>query len=154
MRAAAVRFTLVTLLAILSLSTTPAAQISVNHGGGDRLDTLQPGEFVVQKQTVPVDVVFIGFAPGQVNDNALVAQLPATYKPIVRYPQFYGLNGRDIGLDFRFKYRVVHQTRDFENRFFSFRREPAPKGRLRRPGSIPQTRCAGRCGPVPLFKTP
>jgi hypothetical protein len=130
MRAAALRFTLVTLLAILSLSTTPAAQISVNHGGGDRLDTLQPGEFVVQKQTVPVDVVFIGYAPGQVNDNALVAQLPATYKPIVRYPQFYGLNGRDIGLDFRFKYRVVHQTRDFENRFFSFLARTGTEGPL------------------------
>jgi hypothetical protein len=127
---AALRFTLVTLLAILSLSTTPAAQISVNHGGGDRLDTLQPGEFVVQKQTVPVDVVFIGYAPGQVNDNALVAQLPATYKPIVRFPQFYGLNGRDIGLEFRFTYRVVHQTRDFENRFFSFLARTGTEGPL------------------------
>ena len=116
----AVRFVPVAILAMLSLSTHPAAQTINNHGGGQSLDTLQPGEFVVQKQTVPVDIVFIGYRPGQVNDSALLASLPATYKPVVRYPQFYGLNGRDMGLEFRFKYRAVHQTRDFENRFFSF----------------------------------
>lgn len=129
MRAAMLRFSLVALLAASSLSTTPAAQTPAGHGG-DRLDTLQPGEFVVQKQTVPVDVVFIGYRPGQVNDSALQALLPAAYKPIVRYPQFYGLNGRDIGLDFRFKYRVVHQTRDFESRFFSFLTKIGTEGPL------------------------
>ena len=112
--------TLIAALLCSTLATTAGAQARADHFDGGRLRALQPGAFVVQQQTVPVDLVFIGYDPHQIDERALVASLPATYSPIVRYPQFYGLNGRDMGLEFRFKYRAVYQTRTFENQFFSF----------------------------------
>ncbi|MDH4064195.1 MAG: hypothetical protein OEW19_07320 [Acidobacteriota bacterium] len=82
--------------------------------------TIRPGEFVVQDQTVPVDVVLIGYDETQVDTARLGALLPATYRPVVRYPQFYGLAGRDVGLEFNFRYRVVRATRRFEDDFFRY----------------------------------
>jgi hypothetical protein len=107
-------------LVVATLATPAAAQTTLNHGNRLRLHTLDPGEFVVRKQTIPVDLVFIGYDRSQVNESALRAALPATYSPVVRFPQFYGLNGRDIGLEFQFKYDVVFKSRSFENQFFSF----------------------------------
>jgi hypothetical protein len=92
------------------------------------LRTLRPGVFAVQSQVVPIDVVFIGYEPGQINEQALLKSLPATYAPVVRYPQFYGLNGRDLGLQFRFKYNAVYKSRAFENQFFSFLAQSGTEG--------------------------
>jgi hypothetical protein len=116
------RFPLRGLLAAVifaSVAVTPSAQ-SNDQPKGPRLHALQPGEFVVQKQTIPIDVVFIGYERNQIDADAFLAALPATYKPLVRYPQFYGLNGRDMGLEFRFKYGVTFANEAFENRFFSY----------------------------------
>ena len=60
---------------------------------------LEPGAFVTHKQTVPIDIVLIGFDTARINRTALSALLPPTLAPAVRYPQFYGLNGRDLGLE-------------------------------------------------------
>ena len=123
-------FLLVTLPALPPFVGTASAQASVAHFGGHRLDTLRPGAFVVQTQTVPVDLVFIGYRPDQIDEQALVNALPATYSPVVRYPQFYGLSGRDMGLKFRFKYQVIYKSRSFENQFFSFLTHTGTEGPL------------------------
>ncbi|MCM3879326.1 MAG: hypothetical protein ND807_04375 [Vicinamibacterales bacterium] len=112
--------TLVVALACSTIATAANAQARTDRFGDGPLRTLRPGSFVVQKQTVPVDLVFIGYDSRQIDERALLASLPATYSPIVRYPQFYGLNGRDMGLEFQFKYRAVHETRAFTDQFFSF----------------------------------
>ena len=70
------------------------------------LHGLKPGEFVVQRLQVPVNIVLIGFDESQVNASDLRGWLPETYKPVVRYPRFYGLNGRDVGLEYTFKYSI------------------------------------------------
>ena len=88
--------------------------------GASGLRALKPGEFVVHDQTVPVDLVFIGYDEQQIDEQAVLDVLPATYRPLVRQPQFYGLSGRDVGLEFRFRYRFVYKSRFFENQFFSF----------------------------------
>ncbi len=54
--------------------------------------------------------------------------MPQTYLPIVRYPQFYGLSGRDLGLDFRFRYRFVYKSALFENQFFAFLKRTGVSG--------------------------
>jgi hypothetical protein len=41
---------------------------------------------------------------------------------IVRIPQFFGLNGRQLGLHFDFKYRTIDAGAKFENRFFAAQR--------------------------------
>ena len=103
------------------------AQSAQRH---DRLETLRPGAFVVQKQVVPVNIVLIGYDRGQIDESALLAELPATYTPVVRFPRFYGLNGRDLGLQFRFKYNVVRKGRSFEDRFVAFLSETGTSGPL------------------------
>jgi len=102
-------------IAILLFSLVPAI---ANAGGSWDFDGLQPGEFVVHNQKVPIRVVLIGFEEGQVNEDDLMSWLPATYQPLVRYPQFYGLSGRDMGLEYEFKYRIIHKKRRFTNAFF------------------------------------
>ena len=92
------------------------------------LRALKPGEFVVHDQTVPVDLVFIGYDQQLIDEQAILDVLPATYRPIVRYPQFYGLSGREMGLEFRFRYRFVYKSEFFENQFFSFLKRAGAAG--------------------------
>jgi hypothetical protein len=81
---------------------------------------LEPGEFVTHKQTVPIDIVLIGFDLGQINRRDLAALLPPTSTPAVRYPQFYGLQGRAVGLEYEFRYSLTRKSRNFEDQFFRF----------------------------------
>src|SRR5687768_4967489 len=67
---------------------------------------LHPGETVTYQQRVPVNIVFIGYKRDSIEREALLRQLPRTYEPVVRFPQFYGLPGRDMGLKFNFDYNV------------------------------------------------
>jgi hypothetical protein len=50
----------------------------------------------------------------------VLAELPETYIPVVRFPLFYGLSGRDLGLKFNFDYRTVFAPSRFEKDFFQF----------------------------------
>jgi hypothetical protein len=91
---------------------------------------LSPGEFEVLGKTVPVNVVFIGYERHDINLAALAAVLPATYDPVVRYPQFYGLDGRNMGLSYTFKYRFDFKDNAFERRFFGFLSKTGVEGPL------------------------
>jgi hypothetical protein len=81
---------------------------------------LEPGVFVTHKQVVPIDIVLIGFDLGQINRRDLAALLPPASTPAVRYPQFYGLNGRGVGLEYEFKYSLTRKNAAFEDQFFRF----------------------------------
>ena len=80
---------------------------------------LAPGEFVVHQQTVPVRVALIGFGD-EVTDAQILGDLPPSYRPAVRYPKFYGLEGRDLGLQYNFTYTVDRKTPAFTKRFFTY----------------------------------
>jgi len=103
---------------------TAVAPGAAGRAAGERPDLkfrgLKPGEFVVHRQQVPVDVVLIGFKPEEVNQADLLGVLPETYKPQVRYPRFYGLQGRDTGLEFQFTYSVTRLAPVTEDRFFRY----------------------------------
>ena len=108
------------LLAIpLLVAPAPSAAHDRDHHAG-RFRGLDPGKFVVREQVVPVRVVFIGYQRSQIDEAALRSWLPQTYVPLVRYPQFYGLSGRDLGLKFNFRYRFVYKNRRFNDDFFEF----------------------------------
>jgi hypothetical protein len=81
---------------------------------------LEPGAFIAHKQIIPIDIVLIGFDPNAINRSDLSALLPATSSPAVRYPQFYGLSGRAVGLAYEFKYLLTRKSRQFEDQFFRF----------------------------------
>jgi hypothetical protein len=91
-------------------------------------EALQPGEFVTFEQTIPINLVFVGYE--NLNKAGLLDELPATYEPLVRYPQFYGLNGRELGLHFDFEYRTIETNTAFENRFFGYLKQIGQPGPL------------------------
>lgn len=82
--------------------------------------TLQPGEVVTLEKELPINVVLIGFPSGAVDTAALQGALPTSSRPIVRYPAFYGLEGRDLGLNFTFDYNFHEADAVFADAFFSW----------------------------------
>lgn len=94
----------------------------------DSFRGLSPGQFEVLNQRIPVNIVFIGYERGDINLDDLRAVLPATYNPVVRYPQFYGLKGRDMGLAYEFRYSFDFAGSGFERRFFRFLTETGVDG--------------------------
>jgi hypothetical protein len=115
-------------LAVPIVAERAPAEADVTFRRFPAFSGLEPGAFVAHKQTVPVDIVLIGFEPSQINRSDLAALLPATSAPRVRYPQFYGLNGRDLGLEYEFRYSLTRKTRQFEDRFFRFLGSAAEPG--------------------------
>jgi hypothetical protein len=111
-------------LFVAGIAPLSAERLDELRAAGDRhglrFRGLEPGEFVVHRQQVPIDIVLIGFTPGQLDQTDLLGVLPETYTPRVRYPQFYGLNGRDTGLEYHFTYSVSRMTRGTEDRFFKY----------------------------------
>ena len=101
-----------TALLVLLLGAVPAL---ADHGRG-----LTPGGFETLDQKIPVNVVFIGYDQATIDLATVRGILPATYAPVVRYPQFYGLSGRNTGLAYEFAYKFVFADERFTNRFFTF----------------------------------
>lgn len=81
---------------------------------------LKPGETVVYRQTIPVNIVFVGFDRDDIAVSDVRAALPAGYTPKVRYPLFYGLPGRNMGLRFDFEYKPIFTDQAFEDAFFGY----------------------------------
>jgi len=100
----------------LVMGLLPASVFAAPHADGG----LQPGQTVTFEQQVPINIVFIGYKQSTINKQALLGQLPATYAPLVRFPQFYGLPGRDVGLNFNFDYKVTFTENSFANKFFNY----------------------------------
>lgn len=116
-------------LLLLLLAGLPAVSLAQ---GEDPLaaptDGLTPGRHVTYTQKVPVNLVFVGYEPGDFALNDLRGILPASYEPQVRYPLFYGLPGRDMGLRFNFAYDVVYAPQRFEDDFFAYQASIAVPG--------------------------
>jgi hypothetical protein len=93
-----------------------------------KFQELHPGEFTTLRKEVPIKIALVGFDEADVNEDELLAQLPATYNPVVRYPQFYGLNGRDLGLSFEFEYDIINTGNRFEDEFFGYLAETGTQG--------------------------
>jgi hypothetical protein len=121
-------FALLSIVVVLSLFMTGTASAT----GQDKVASgvLQPGQTVTYTQTVPINLVFIGYSAADINQADLSSWLPATYEPLVRYPQFYGLPGRDMGLKYNFSYRYVFKDAAFNNKFFIYLRSIGAKKSL------------------------
>jgi hypothetical protein len=87
------------------------------------LGTLQPGGFRDIAQDLTINVVFVGYEPGagarDVNPDALLAELPETYRVANRYPKLYGLPAF-LGLTFNYDYNLVYADSAFEDAFFGY----------------------------------
>ena len=115
-------FFLLNIALVMSLIlVSPAAAKNDQRG-------LQPGEIVTYEQNVPINIVFIGYPRNTIDKEEMLDVLPGSYAPVVRYPQFYGLPGRDMGLKFNFDYRVTFAGRDLTNRFFRYLKQIGTAG--------------------------
>jgi hypothetical protein len=110
-------------VAVALLSAAPPVRAAEPR----RFAGLAPGRFQVQSQRVPVRVVLIGFGD-EVDTSAIADGLPATYKPVVRYPLFYGRTGRDLGLEYEFRYRFERRSSAFASRLFAYLRSIGTSG--------------------------
>jgi len=126
------RFTLPALRVFVLLCCSAAAAHADGPGDRGGRGGLNPGQFDVLDQTVPVNIVFVGYERKAIDLDAVSAWLPATYVPVVRYPQFYGLNGRNLGLSYSFKYRFDFTDAAFERPSSASSRAPAWTCRSRR----------------------
>ncbi len=109
---------LLSIVIVLSLALTGTA--SATKPEAKEAGPLTPGQAVTFAQNVPINVVFIGYDAADINMADYSSWLPATYTPIVRYPAFYGINGRDMGLKYNFNYNYVFKSAAFNNKFFTF----------------------------------
>src|SRR5258705_4301348 len=92
-----------------------------------RFTGLAPGRFQVQTQRIPVRVVLVGFGD-ELDTSAIADSLPATYKPVVRYRLFYGRTGRDLGLEYQFRYRFERLNSAFAGQLFAYLRSAGTPG--------------------------
>jgi hypothetical protein len=87
------------------------------------LTTLQPGGFRNIQQTLDVNVVFLGYeigsGPRDISTAAFSSVLPSMYRPIHRYPAFYGIR-QEMGLTFNFNYKATFTTQAYEDTFFRY----------------------------------
>lgn len=116
----------------LTAGTALALLLAARPGGATdahRFAGLAPGELVVHAQTLPVRVVLLGFGD-EVDTAALLQALPRTSKPVVRSPRFYAMTGRDLGLEYRFEYRIERAGGELADRLFGFLKTAGREGAL------------------------
>jgi hypothetical protein len=118
---------LLSIMIILSLFL--AGTVSAT-GKDTSAPALVPGQTVTYTQTIPINIVFIGYQPSDINKADFASWLPSTYKPLVRYPEFYGISGRDMGLQYNFSYNYFYKGAAFSNQFFQFLRAIGKKDDL------------------------
>lgn len=122
------------LIALLSIamviSLALPGTVSATRQDAPAAGPFTPGQITTFKQTIPINFVFIGYKPSDINTTDFSQWLPAAYKPIVRYPTFYGLPGRDMGLQYNFSYRYIYKDNTFARNFFFYLRSIGRQGDL------------------------
>lgn len=113
----------------LATALVAAAAVLVTvaaNAGAATYTNLKPGQRQAElRETVPVNVVFVGFEPGDVSEAAFRAQLPNAsgggpdYRAIVRSRLWYGKK-EYLGLDYDYDYNVVYADSTVENAFFGY----------------------------------
>jgi hypothetical protein len=105
-----------------------AAMAPASQAAPPTFEHLDPGGQPKLTERVPVNVVFVGYQPGQVNGAQFRGALPANYEPIVRSRLFYGVKEK-LGITYTYDYKVQYTGAAYENRFFgelSRLAQPAP----------------------------
>src|SRR5262245_9933221 len=90
---------------------------AVGNASAPRFKHLDPGGQPRLTERVPVNVVFLGYEPSQVNGSAFRAALPRKYEPVVRSRLPYGIEEK-LGLTYTYDYHVSFTDQAYENRFF------------------------------------
>lgn len=81
------------------------------------LGFLKPGGQPRLVEKVPVNVVFVGYEPSQVDKSAFVGELASGYEPVVRSRLWYGETEK-LGITYKYDYKLTYANRSYEDRFF------------------------------------
>jgi len=111
------RLALTGIVAIVLTTVGGPGAVPALAAPGVDLAGLRPGEQVVHRVRVPVNLVFVG--AGRADRNEVAAELPAAYEPVVREQVTRGLPSRPIGLRYELDYRFVDAGQPFADRFFA-----------------------------------
>jgi len=110
-------------LAVCAVWLAPGVMVSGHSATPPALSTLEPGGFRDIQQDLTINVVFVGYEPGagprNVDEAAFLGGLPSSYRPVNRYPAFYGLPAH-LGLTFDYDYNLVYADSAFEDAFFGY----------------------------------
>jgi hypothetical protein len=79
---------------------------------------LDPGGQPSLTETVPVNVVFVGYHPSAVDAPKFKNKLPKSYEPLVRSRFWYGIQ-EPLGIHYNYDYKVRFAGQDYEDTFFA-----------------------------------
>jgi len=128
------RWRVVTLAAGITAALGPAWPA---EAAGPTLTHLRPGDFREVRQSLPINVVFVGYekgaSPRDIDLATFRAGLPAQGRPVNRTPDLYGqlyYGTRSFtGLSFSYDYNFVFADTAFEDAFFGYLNQQAvPRG--------------------------
>ena len=122
MRRGLVLLTTLAVLVGLAVMTAPAS------GAATGYTHLDPRGQPRLAETVPVNVVFVGYDEAQVPQARYSRGLPAGYEPVVRSRLGYGTK-EALGISYTYDYNLTYADTAYENRFFaqlSRLAQPAP----------------------------
>src|SRR5262245_51570383 len=103
---------IMTLSTVMALIVLLVSATGVTYAATPTFTTLQPGQFREINQTLPINIVFVGYeqgtGPRDINESAFRFWLPQTYHSVNRIPNdVYGLNS-PTGLAFNYSYNLVY----------------------------------------------
>jgi hypothetical protein len=101
--------TLAAAAALAALTSAPSASA---------FTTLDPGGPPRLTETVPVQVLFVGYERDLVPEAGMLAALPQRSKPTIWSRRAFG-SPEDVGLDYRYDNRVVYADQAYEDGFFA-----------------------------------
>ncbi|MCO8274336.1 hypothetical protein M1L60_27420 [Actinoplanes sp. TRM 88003] len=110
--------------ALVGASATPSGAAAPAY----RYHFLNPGGQPRLTETVPVNVVFLGYEPGQVGKAAFTGELAKKYEPVVRSRLSYDVVEK-LGITYKYDYKLKYTDRAYEDKFFqqlSKLAKPAP----------------------------
>ena len=106
-------------------SATPAGAAAPSA----RYHWLNPGGQPRLVEKVPVNVVFLGYSPGQVGKSAFTTGLARRYEPVVRSRLAYGVTEK-VGITYTYDYHLTYADRAYQDGFFR------QLGRLAKPAPL------------------
>lgn len=104
----------VVLLMALAATTAWAAPVPGNLSESPAAEASPAGT-----TTMNINIVFVGYETGDINMTKFKAELPAKYDPIVRYPNFYGIN-LPVNVHAKYAFNYVFAPSSFEDAFFGY----------------------------------
>ena len=114
---------------IAALCTLVASSLAAGAASASSYDNLAPGKKASLHERVDVNLVFVGYEQDQVDEVDVLAELPSSYKPVVRSRLWYGLTD-STGIEYDYNYDTRWTSSGYEDRFFkelSSLATPAPR---------------------------